>query len=97
MATSTQQRVEQQLDKVHQLGPEEARAKITAFPTQVTYEARYALQQVKEQVREPQQMVEIIEPLARAIGWVEALSFALDTSKERETYKQMNPQGGKFN
>lgn len=90
MTTSTIDRVRHQLDQISELGPEEARGKIVALPATMCYEARYALQQVKETTQNPEQLLEVVEPLARAIGWAEALVFAFDTTKERETIKSFN-------
>jgi hypothetical protein len=90
-ATTTMQRVEQQLDQIHKTqDPQQTRAKIVALPATMTYEARYALQQVKEQAQQQPQLLELVEPLARAIGWAEALVFAFDTTKEREILNNIN-------
>lgn len=96
MATATtRQRVEKQLDQIQQIGSEEARAKIVAFPTQVIYEGRYALQQLKEQAQQNPELLEVIEPLAVALGWVAASTFFVDSTKEREILHAMNGQQSK--
>lgn len=85
MATSTQSReqIEQQFVDIT---PDQALGKISAMPAQMVYEARWALQQIRETLSQQsdnvQQVLEVVEPLVRAVGWAEALAFAQITRPE---------------
>lgn len=98
MATATRgsamQRIEQNLQKTQDIkDPQQVQGQLSALPLQAVYEARYALQQVKETGQDPQFVAEVTEPLARIVGWTEALVFAFDTTKEREVLKHFTQNG----
>ena len=89
--------VEEREQKFSQLDPQQAQARLQTFPSQMAYEAKYALQQVKEiateQGADPGQVVEIVEPLAKAVGWAEALSFAFDKLTEKDAVQHLIANG----
>lgn len=74
MATTTKPQLNQQFST-----PQEALSQIVGGGAQMVYEARWALEQIRELVSQgavdQQKGLEIVEPLARAIGWAEALVF----------------------
>jgi hypothetical protein len=62
-------------DILHQfddVGLEQAFSGVQSLPVQMAYEAKNALTQLRDGVTGD----EVVEPLARAIGWAEALTFA---------------------
>lgn len=91
---STMQRIEKKLQQSQDVQDvQQVQSQLSALPIQAVYEARYALQQVKETGQDPQFVAEVIEPLARIVGWTEALVFAFDTTKEREVIKHLTQNG----
>lgn len=76
--------IQQGLERAQQVDtPQEAWSKLTVSPSLMVYEARFALQQLREIPEQNEQMpaeviLDLIEPLARAIGWAEGLAFAFD-------------------
>jgi hypothetical protein len=72
---------------------EQAQAKIAVLPAQMVYEARFALQRIKEIGLNEAELIETVEPLARAIGWAEALVFAFDKTTERDAVKSLVGNG----
>lgn len=67
-----------QLQQSQFTNPQEALTPIIGGGAQMVYEARWALTQIRENAGggvDQQQLLEIVEPLARAIGWAEALVF----------------------
>lgn len=78
---STQQ-TQEITEKFEKLTTEQARARVVVLPAQVLYECKFALQELREhEGMEEEQKLKIIEPLARTIGWVEALSYVFDTQR----------------
>jgi hypothetical protein len=61
--------------------PQEALTPIVGNGAQMVYDAKWALQQIRDNVSgtDPGELLQIVEPLARSIGWVEALVFAQTT------------------
>lgn len=88
---------EQREQKYESMDVQQAQARVIASPSQMSYEAKFALQQVKEIAQEqggdPAQVAEIIEPLARAVGWAEALSFAFTKITERDAVEHLAQSG----
>lgn len=71
----TKDQIVAQIQKLEELTPEQAQARLAILPTQMLYEARYALQQAKESITDPQELAVVVEPVARCVGWAEALVF----------------------
>lgn len=90
-SNTVKDRVERKLDQFEQISSsQEAQAQVAVLPLTTVHEARYALQQLKEQfINDPQQLVEVIEPLSRIIGWVEATSYFLDITTQRDAVKSI--------
>lgn len=65
-------------DQFDSLSLEQAEVKVIASPSLMAYEAKFALQQIKDHVEDPAAIAEIIEPLARAVGWAEASAYVFD-------------------
>jgi len=75
--------ISQGLERVKQIQePTQAWAQVTVAPSLMVYEARYALQQLREVASQQETgegtLIQIVEPLARAVGWAEGLAFAFD-------------------
>lgn len=75
------------------LTPQQAQAQIASLPIQMVYEARQALQNVKESNLSPDELVQLVEPVGRAIGWAEALVFAFDKTTERDVIRSLIQNG----
>lgn len=91
--TNTLPSVEEREKRFEQMNPEQAQARIHTFPAQMAYEAKYALQQVREIGLDSDQLVQIVEPLAKAVGWAEALAYAFEKSTERDVVQQLVGNG----
>lgn len=83
------------LEKFENITHEQAQAKIAVLPARIVYDAQFALQQLKESNLPIEEQTAIIEPLARAVGWVEALVFAFDKTTERDAVRAMLGNGRK--
>lgn len=75
MATTTSS--SKQLQQSQFSTPQEALTHIVGSGAQMVYDAKWALQQIRDNVSgtDPGELLQIVEPLARAIGWAEALVF----------------------
>lgn len=95
MSPTTSERQSQQYKQFEQqfTSPQQVQAQITALPIQMVFEAREALQQVKESNLSAHEVVRLVEPVGRAIGWAEALVFALDKTTERDTIRTLVENG----
>lgn len=100
MPTQEQSRLgtpEQRDQKWEQMSNDQAQARVISSPSQMAYEAKYALQQVKEiassEGADPTQVCEIVEPLAKAVGWAEALTFAFTKITERDAVEHLAKGG----
>lgn len=86
--------VQEREQRFEQMKPDQAVTRITTFPAQMAYEARIALQQVREASElDGDVKAEIIEPLAKAVGWAEALSYAVEKSTEKEAVRHLIRSG----
>jgi hypothetical protein len=61
----------------------------------MVYEAKWALQQIRDSVSssDPTELLTVVEPLARSIGWVEALVFAQTTHGLAQQFGNGGQQG----
>lgn len=75
------QQIEQSFQRLTEITtPEEAQAKLITAPAVMAYEARYALQTLRDHLaaQDPTSVFDVVEPLARAVGWAEGLAFAIN-------------------
>lgn len=96
---SVKERVERKLTQFDQIeSPQEAQTQVAVLPLTAVHEARYALQQLKEQYGSDESSFEILEPISRIIGWVEATTYFMDVSTQRQAMQtvlqsqQLQPQ-----
>ena len=83
-------RVQRKLSEFDQIStPQQAQAQVAVLPLTAVHEARYAFQQLKEQYGSDADMFEILEPISRIIGWVEATTYILDVTTQREAMKNL--------
>lgn len=88
--TATKERVQRKLEQFDKIQtPQEAQAQVAVLPLTAVHEARYAFQQLKEQYGSDENLFEILEPISRIIGWVEACSYFLDVTTQRDAVKNM--------
>lgn len=81
MAVKTQEEVDRAFQNVSM---PEAEAKIVTLPSRTLYEARFALETIRDEVGiDDEVKLKIIEPLAKAVGWAEALAYVQMTQSER--------------
>lgn len=66
----------QQIERLDSLTPDEAQARLAVLPMEMVYESRYGIQQAKESISDPNELAAVVEPLARCLGWAEALVFS---------------------
>lgn len=85
--------VEEREQRFESIDLQQAAARIQTFPAQMAYEAKYALEQLKDSGLEPTQIVDIVEPLARAVGWAEALVYNTDKMTEAQAVKHLINSG----
>jgi len=86
----TKERVERKLQQLEQItSPHEAQAQVAVLPLVAVYEARYAVQQFKDQYGITPESLEILEPIIRNIGWVESTAYFLDISTQREALRTL--------
>lgn len=85
--------VDEREERFENVDREQAATRIQSFPAQIAYESKYALQLLKESELDSKNIVEIVEPLSRAIGWVEALSYATDKMTETQAVKHLIESG----
>ena len=85
---TVKERVQRKLSQFDDISsPQEAQAQVAILPLTAVHEARYALQQLKETYGSDAEMFEILEPISRIVGWVEATSYFLDVTTQREAMK----------
>jgi len=87
------ERVQNRLDKLEQIeSPQEAQTQVAILPLAAVHEARYAVQHLKESYDgDRNELIEMLEPINRVIGWVEASAYFLDVTTQREALKTMFP------
>lgn len=89
------ERVTRRLQNLDQITtPQEAQAQIAALPLVAVHESRYGLQLLKEQVGVTDETFEILEPISRVIGWVEASAYFMDLNTQREALKTVFQNSG---
>jgi len=92
--TQLKERTERKLDQLEQISSsQEAQAQVAILPLTAVHEARYAIQQLKEKFDSDEDLFEILEPISRVVGWVEASSYFLDVITQREVVKTMLQTG----
>lgn len=86
-------RVRDRLDKLSDItSPQEAQTQVAILPLAAVHEARYAVQELKDTYQgTPERLIEMLEPINRVIGWVEASTYFLDVTTQREAIKTMFP------
>lgn len=88
--TAIKERVQHKLQKFQDIAdPEEAQAEVITLPLVAVHEARYAIQMLKDKYGSDEDLLEIVEPLSRVVGWVEASTYFLDITTQREALKTM--------
>lgn len=83
-------------EQFEDIDPQQADAHIQTFPAQMVYEAKWALQELrklKDSGVDPRTVVAILEPLARAVGWAEALIYSSDKFSEGQAIKKLVASG----
>lgn len=85
--------VDEREQRFESIDPMQATTRIQTFPAQMAYEAKYALQQLKDSELDSKTIGDIVEPLARAVGWAEALAYATDRSTEAQAVKHLINSG----
>lgn len=90
---NTAERVRDRLDKLEDItSPQEAQTQVSILPLAAVHEARYAVQRLKDTHQgSPESLIEMLEPINRVIGWVEASTYFLDVTTQREAIKTMFP------
>lgn len=85
MTHEVKDRVQRKLDQFDSISsPEEAQAQLVVLPLTTIHEARYAYQQLRDKFEGDTQLIDILEPFSRAIGWVEALSYSVGIKSQTE-------------
>lgn len=89
-STGIKDRVQRKLDKFDDIkSPEEAQAEVAILPLTAVHEARYAFQQLKEKYGNDEELFEILEPISRTIGWVEASAYFLNVVSQGDAMKSV--------
>lgn len=83
-------RVERGFEQIDQISsPQEAQARVAILPLTAVHEARYAIQKLKDKYSSDPELFEVIEPLSRIVGWVEATSYFLDVTTQRDAVRTL--------
>jgi len=83
-------RVERKLDQFDSIRePHEAQVQVAIQPLTTLHEARYAVQKLKEKYGTDNDLFEMLEPISRVIGWVEATTYFLDVTTQRDAVKTL--------
>jgi hypothetical protein len=85
--------VEEREQRFEDIEPQQATTRIQTFPVQMSYEAKYGLELLKDSELQPEKIVAIVEPLARAIGWAEALAYSADKQTEARAVEHLINSG----
>jgi len=75
------------------IDPQQAATRIQTFPAQMAYEARFGLQLLKESDLPAKQIGDIVEVLARSVGWAEALAYSVGQLAEANAVKHLISSG----
>lgn len=92
-AESVRKTVDEREARYLDVDPQQASTRIQTFPAQMSYEAKLALELVKNSDLPAKTIGDIVESFARTAGWAEALAYSADKLTTGQAIKHLISSG----